>query len=250
MRLLDEGGEVRAYGHGDTSALRAAGAFVASGAVDDEGRLDAACTDVHTVVHVGGGLMSPDPRHLVREAEVLVRAVTSAGVQRIIALSLPGADPQAADPVRRAKGEVEAHLAAAELPTVVIRPSLVATPTIIDALATVGLDPASRAVEVAPVRATDLLELIVAFDRARSRAETGHLVVAADGPERVTVDRLVAAAGADLSSGGSLVGRSLPPPWLADQLAAALTGPWWSEEPVVLDGWRFAGLDPAPVLDP
>jgi hypothetical protein len=54
LRLLEEGGEVRAYAHGAVADLRAAGAIVASGEVDDEGRLEAAMVQVHTVVHVGG----------------------------------------------------------------------------------------------------------------------------------------------------------------------------------------------------
>lgn len=247
LRLLDEGGEVRAYGHGDTSALRAAGAFVASGTPDDEGRLDGACTDVHTVVHVGGGLLDADPHHMVEEVETLLRAVTSAGVRRLIALSLPGASPGAADPVRRAKAQVEARLEAAAIPTVVIRSSLVVTTAIVDALATVGLSDEDRAVTVAPVRPADLAELIVAFDRARSRAPTGHLVVAADGPERISVGELLARRGVGTPGTGTLVGRSLPPAWLEEQLPQVLQGPWWTDDPVVLDGWGFAQLTPAPV---
>ncbi|MEX2504715.1 MAG: hypothetical protein WD378_07685, partial [Egicoccus sp.] len=49
LRLLQEGGEVRAYGSGDTSQLRSAGAFVATGTADDEGRLESAMAEVHTV---------------------------------------------------------------------------------------------------------------------------------------------------------------------------------------------------------
>ena len=247
LRLLDEGGEVRAYGHGDTSSLRAAGAFVASGTPDDEGRLDAACTDVHTVVHVGGGLLDPAPDRMVAEVEVLLRAVTNAGVRRVIALSLPGASPEAADPVRRAKAEVEARLAAAAVPTVVIRSSLVVTPAIIDALATAGLAAADREVALAPVRPADLAELIVAFDQARSRAPMGHLLVAADGPERVSVGDLLTRRGVGAPGAGTLIGRSLPPAWLEEQLPQALHGPWWTDDPIVLDGWGFAQFSPAPV---
>ncbi len=247
LRLLDEGGEVRAYGHGDTSALRAAGAFVASGTPDDEGRLDAACTDVHTVVHVGGGFLDPDPERMIQDVEVLLRAVRGAGVRRVIALSVPGAEHQAADPLRRAKAAVEERLAEAEVPTIVIRSSLVVTPATIDALATIGLGPEERAVELAPVRITDLLELVVAFDRARSRATAGHLVVAADGPERLTVEQLLVRRGVSAPGSGGLVGRTLPPAWLEEQLPAVLRGPWWTEEPTVLDGWTFGGLTPQTV---
>lgn len=249
LRLLDEGGEVRAYGHGDTSALRAAGAFVASGTADDEGWLEAACADVHTVVHVGGGLLSPDPDRIVRDAEVLLRAVDGAGVQRVIALSLPGADPTANDEIRRAKAEVERRLEAADVPTIVLRTSLVVTSGLDDALATAGLGPDARATQVAPVHPEDVVDLIAAFDRARSRSTSGHLVVSADGAERYPIDELLRRRGVDMPGQGGLVGRTLPPAWLIDQLDATLQGPWWSDDPVVLDGWRFAGIEPQPITE-
>lgn len=246
LRLLEEGGDVRAYSDGDTSVLRAAGAFVASGTPDDEGRLDAACTDVHTVVHLGADLLAA-PDDLVRDVEVLLRAVTGAGVRRVIALSLPGAAQDAADPVRRALGEVELRLARADVPTVVLRTSLVATPDLVDTLATAGLPRASFDREIAPVRLDDLLELITAFDRARSRASSGHLVVAADGPERLTIDALLRRAGASPPGRGGLVGRTLAPPDRAEDLEAVLAGPWWTQDPLVVDGWRFAGITPRAV---
>ena len=242
VRFVQEGGEVRAFADGDTSVLRAAGVFIASGTRDDEGRLEAAAEDVHTVVHVGGGLLSRDPAAMVDDVEVVLRAAANAGVRRLIALSLPGADPGADDAIRRAKGEVEARLAAAPLPTVTVRTSLVDTPAIRDALATSGLGPQARDAVIAPVRAVDLIELIVAFDRARSSASTGHLVVAADGPVHRTVAEHLELAGAHAPGGGSLVGRKLSAAWLTVQLQQVLAGPWWTEDPVVLDGWAFADL--------
>lgn len=247
LRLLEEGGEVRAYGHGDTSVLRAAGAFVASGTPDDEGRLDAACTDVHTVVHVGSGLFTEDPDDLIHDVEVLLRAVQGAQVRRVIALSLPGAVATARDPIRRAMAEVERRLADAAVPTVVIRTSLVATPGLADALATAGVDRDVQHTPVAAVRADDLLELIVAFDQARSRSTSGHLVVSADGPERLTIAELMERQGVAAPGQGSLVGRRLPPAWVAERLDLALRGPWWNDDPVVFDGWGFAGLEPKPI---
>jgi uncharacterized protein YbjT (DUF2867 family) len=244
IRLVQEGGEVRAFSAGDTSLLRATGVFVASGTRDDEGRLEAAAADVHTMVHVGGGLLSRDPAAMIDDAEVVLRAASNAGVQRLITLSLPGADPRADDAIRRAKGEVEALLAAAALPTVVLRTSLLDTRAIRDALATSGLGPQARDAVVAPVRVEDLIELVVAFDRARSSASTGHLVVAADGPVRRTVAEHLDLAGAQAPGGGSLVGRKLSAAWLTVQLQQALAGPWWTDDPVVLDGWAFAAITP------
>lgn len=240
-RLLEEGGEVRAYTSGDTGSLRAAGAYVATGTGDDEGRLEAALADVHTVVHVGGGLLTAAPEGMVEEAQVLARAATNAGVRRIVALSVAGAAADAADPVRRAKATVEGVLADAGPPSVVVRTSLVDTPAIRDAIVTGGFDPHLLDVEVAPVRIADIVEVVTAFDRARSRATSGHLVVAADGPLRLTIGAWLDRVGV----GSSRVGRRLASPERAAQLAETLAGPWWTDDDMVLDGWTFAGHDPA-----
>jgi uncharacterized protein YbjT (DUF2867 family) len=246
-RLLDEGGQVRVVADGDVSALRAAGAIVASATPDDEGRLEAAMAEVHTVVHVGGGLTSRDAAAIVHEGEVLARAASNAGVRRVIALSLPGADTAAADPLRRAKATVEHRLAAASPPSVVLRVSLVDTPAVRDLLATGGWPLDVLDAEVAPVQVRDLVELVVAFDRARGSASHGHLVVAADGPWRASVAAYLDRVGVGRPGRGGTVGRRFVDPartpLVADALAA---GPWWSPDPALVDGWTFAGLHPAP----
>jgi uncharacterized protein YbjT (DUF2867 family) len=244
-RLLEEGGEVRVYTSGEVASLRAAGAFVATGTRDDEGRLEAALAQVHTVVHVGGGIATPDPEQLVRDARVLARAATGAEVRRVVMLSLPGADPDAEDPLRAAKGRVEAVLAAIPCPTITLRVGLVDTPLLRDALITSGLEPDLLDTEVAPVRAADVAELVVAFDRARSRSPEGHLVVAADGPQRLSLAGYLDRVSVDRPGRGSLVGRRIPDPAAAERLVSILRGPWWSTDPTIVDGWSFAGLDPA-----
>ncbi|MFT5222988.1 MAG: hypothetical protein ACI867_001298, partial [Glaciecola sp.] len=84
-RLLATGGQVRAYcsAGGDVAILRAAGAIVAAGDVDDEGRLEAACEQVHTVIHLAGGLLSPSPERIVADAASVANAAGSAGVHRL-----------------------------------------------------------------------------------------------------------------------------------------------------------------------
>ncbi len=245
-RLLDEGGEVRAYSSEAVAGLRAAGAVVSSGTWDDEGRLEAALTDVHTLVHVGAGMLATDPQAVVEEARVVATAAAGAEVRRIVAVTLAGADPGASEPLRRAEGEVERLFGAAGPPSIVVRPSLVDAPRLRDVLATIGLDAEAREVEVAPVRTEDLVELLVAFDRARSRAAQGHLVVAADGPTRMTVEDYLARVGVARPGAGALVGRRLTDPHEAPLLHRALTGgQWWTDDPEVVDGWRFAELTPA-----
>ncbi|MEX0835077.1 MAG: hypothetical protein WD010_03230, partial [Nitriliruptor sp.] len=63
--LLEEGGEVRAHTSGDAASLRAGGAIVAGGDADDEGHLESSMAQVHTVVHVGRGVLAPSPDVLV-----------------------------------------------------------------------------------------------------------------------------------------------------------------------------------------
>ncbi|MCC5949355.1 MAG: NAD(P)H-binding protein [Nitriliruptoraceae bacterium] len=243
-RLLEEGGEVRVSADGDVGSLRAGGAFVVQATIDDEGRLEAALEQVHTVVHVGGGLFTSEPGRIVVAAETLARAATGAGVKRIITLSLPGARHDAADPVRRAKARAEALIAEVACPTVVLRCGPVDTPRFRDALVTGGLDPEVLETEVAPVRVDDLAELVVAFDRARSSSREGHLVVRADGPQRRSLagylDTVV-----DRSGGTpSRVGRRLADPVVSERLASVLAGPWIDDDPALLDGWTFAELTP------
>ena len=244
-RLLDEGGEVRVVAAGDVGSLRAAGAFVSVADPDDEGRLEAALADVHTVLHVGGGLATPDPQRLVDDAKVVARAAAGAGVQRVIGLSLPGAVADASDPLRRAKAAVEHHLASVPCPSVVVRAGLIDTPWLRDLLVTGGLDPQLLEHEVAPVTASDLLELLVAFDRARASAPDGHLVVAADGPQRLSLARYLERVGADRVGHGSLRGRRWPDPATIDRVVEVLAGPWWSHDPMLVDGWAFAQHEPA-----
>jgi hypothetical protein len=247
LRFAEEGGDVRAYGTGDATALRSAGVFVASGSADDEGRLDAAMADVHTVVHVGPGLLTRDTGRIVEEAQVLARAATNAGIRRVITLSLPGAGPDSEDPVRQAKAIEEQLVAAIPIPTIVIRASLVDTVATRDALVTGGLGPDALAVEVAPVRVDDLVELVVAFDRARSQATDGHLVVAADGPARMDLAGYLERVGARVAGRPSLLGRRIMDDDRVTQLRTSLiAGPWWSEPGPVLDGWGFAQLEPRP----
>lgn len=250
LRLIGEGGEVRAYSDGDTSVLRAAGVMVASGTPDDEGRLDAALTDVHTLIHVGPGLLAHDPADIELEATVAARAAASAGVRRVITLSVPGAALDADDPVRRAKAVEESVIAAVPAPSVVVRSSLVDTAATRDALATarlVGAGPTVDDVEVAPVRPQDLVELLVAFDRARSRAREGHLLVAADGPVRTSVGRYLDPSPTGTTGRTSLVGRRLLDDARAERLHHVLrAGRWWTPPGDALDGWAFAEVVPEP----
>lgn len=252
-RLLAEGGEVRAYcsGVGDVSRLRGAGAMVATGDLDDEGRLESAMAQVHTVVHLGSGLLGRSVAAIERDASVVVRAAANAGVRRLVVRTLAGVD-RATDPLRTALARVEALVREGPVPSVVLRPSLVLEPQVIDALAVLPLEEDAFGVEVAAVRPDDLIELVVAFDAMRSTAHEGHVVFSADGRRREPLGRVLVAAVAPTERGGRYVGRRFVSPSDLPLLVGALPGPWTTsaDDPLVFDAWAFTGLQPAPVTAP
>lgn len=251
-RLLSEGGEVRARvpGSGPTAALRRGGAHVAVGPRDDVGLLEAALEQVHTVVHVGGGLLSPSAEAVDAGTRAVVEAASAAGVRRVIALSVAGARVDAGDPLRRAKARTERDLREAPPPSVVVRLSLVDTPGVRDALA--GLDPGPDLLErpVAPVRLDDVVALLVALDAARSRATGGHVAFAADGPTTMPLAAYLETSGIGLpGEDARRVGRRYVPPGSAPLLAEALDGPWVNRDEVLLDAWDFADVSPGEIDD-
>lgn len=239
-RLLEDGGQIRATASTGVGLLRAEGIFTASCDPDDEGTLEAALTRVHTLVVLLGGLGHATTEGIVREGLAAARAAEGAEVQRVILVTLVGADPSSGDALRRAHGEVAAAFAALPLPTIEIRTGLVDTPTSTDMLLAAGLPPGVRARTVAPVPLDDLIELVVAIDHARSRAADGHLVVAADGPVRRTVEEHLALRPAGAGAGsGRLTGRRVPSSAEREALLATLAGPWWTEDPLVPDAWTL-----------
>jgi uncharacterized protein YbjT (DUF2867 family) len=241
--LLAEGGEVRVVADGDVAALRAAGAFVATATADDEGRIEAALAQVHTLVHDASDPLA-DADELRRDADVVARAATGAQVRRVVLLSLPGAAADAADPLRRAAAAAEAAIAAVPCPTVVLRVGPIDTPAFRDAC-NLGGRPL-EGIEVAPVRLDDVAALVVAFDRARSSAPDGHLLVSAPGPIVLTVRGYLDRVGVARPGAGGLVGRRLPDGRTGGSLRDVLAGPWRDREPAVVDGWAFAGIEPRP----
>lgn len=245
--LLDDGAQVRLFGQGAPSGLRARGAFVADGTPDDHGLLEAALAQAHTMIHVGPGLAVEDPDHLVVEAQLAFGAAERAGIQRLVVLSLPGADPASSDPLRAAAGRVEQDAAACPMPSVVVRCSLVDTPATRDLLASLPAR-AHDDVVVAPLRVEDLAEGLLAVDRARSRATSGHVVFHAVGPEPLTVDEWLRRVGVRGDDGRvDLVGRVYRPGAAAAPGRRALAGPWTEPaDTAAADLWDFAGHEPRP----
>lgn len=232
-RLLEEGGQVRALARSGVSELRAAGVFTAVGDPDDEGLLEAACTGVHTLVHLGGGL-GGDPAAVRAEGLAVAAAAEGAAVRRVLLVTMVGADPASPDPLRRAHAEVAAAVAAADVPSVEVRVGLVDTAPVRALLAAVGPPAELREHPVAPVTARDLVEVLVALDAARSRATDGHLVIAARGR--------AATLGDLLADGGGRRGARLPAPAVRDALLTTLAGPWVEDDPAVPSARDLLGV--------
>lgn len=238
--LRADGAEVRAWatGQGDVGALRAAGAFVATGDLDDEGRLDAAMTDAHTVVGLHAHPLVRDADRLDTHLRVLLTAAEKAGVARLVVRSVPR-PTEGTDPLRRVCAGIEQVMAAMSLPTMVVRTSLVDGPDVRDALVSAagGLPD----VEVGPLHPDDVVESLVALDAARSTATSGHLVLRLQGPPRPLRDYLD-------RIGDSMVGRVYVPADRAPLLGPALATPWVEpDDDTTADLLAFAGLRPRPL---
>lgn len=124
-QLLSEGGQVRAYVRREDAALRAAGAHLAIGAMDDVPKLESALTRAHTIVHLIGGVW-PEPGMsydlLNRDStEAAVIAAHAADVKRFIFLSFVGADPASPNEFLAAKGRAEQHITASPMEHAILR---------------------------------------------------------------------------------------------------------------------------------
>lgn len=196
-RLLTEGGQVRVYLRRDDAELRAAGAHIALGPADSVERLEAALTQVHTIVALVGGAwpergVSYDwlNRDTVESAVIAARA---SDVKRFIFLSVPGADPDARNELLAAKGRAERHIIEGGMEYAILRCAPIAEGIAATferlrngAILTV---PGSGAQRFTPVSLVDAVDAIVAAD-AREAEVRGTWDLG--GPVEVTMDELVA----------------------------------------------------------
>lgn len=245
------GGQVRAFGGPDTpvAVFRQLGVICATGSLLDEGHLETAMEQVHTVAHLGISPLAGSEQRLVEEAATVVSAALGAGVKRLISISVPGAR-SAADPLRRAGAQVEELLSAVPVPTTIVRASLVDSPELRAALSRTPLDRDTRGNIVAPVRATDLAELLVWLDEQRTAALPDAEILAADGPRDVALEAYLRSVGVTPLSTVSRVVERLRPSGDDDGglLATSLSGPWTSG-PEVPSAWERSGISPTPVGD-
>lgn len=208
-RLRRSRGEVRVFvapDAGDAAeAFRKVGCKVARGTLDDEGHLETAAEQVHTVVHLGGGPMTP-PDDVLDDAATVLSAAIGAGCRRMIWTSHLGAEDPLGNGYLQACAETEALLAEAPLETIVIRRALTYGPT--DPLTTAlaaGSTPAAAAESThSPLYVDDLAMVITEADRVRGGVRDLALSMSLSGPMEILLggfadllsapDRNVAAA--------------------------------------------------------
>lgn len=244
------GGEVRVWldaevaGDDDAEGFRRLGCKVASGAMDDEGRLELAMEQVHTVVHLGGGPLD-HPDSVLDDAAVVLSAALGARCRRFIWPSHIGAAEPRGNAYLEACRDVEELLAEAPLETVVLRRALTYGPG--DALTRLLISgaPTERlgaraSARHEPLFVDDLVGGIVSADamersadRGRGAASDLHVVVELVGPEVVELGHLVAVLGGPLgadprhrrrASAGSHFEPSDVPAHMVDLLSRDLVG--------------------------
>lgn len=192
------GGEVRAYldgavaGDAEAAGLRALGCKVAVGEIDDEGRLETALEQVHTVIHCWGGPLT-DPDEELDGLAVLVSAAVGAGCRRVVWASHQGAGDPRDVAYLRACAEGEELLAEAPLESIVIRRALTYGPgdqlTARLAGGPEGVRPEARH---APLTTGDLAAAMVRADAMARGGVRGDLALVLElaGPEVVSLQEL------------------------------------------------------------
>ena len=223
-RFLRSGGQVRVFvdetATDAADALRAAGCVVARGTLDDEGHLETAAEQVHTVVHLAGGPMT-DPDTVLDDAATVLSAAIGAGCARMIWASHVGADHPRGNAYLEACAEVESMLGDAPLETVVVRRSLTYGPAdpLTEALAAGSLPGAAAESTHQPLYVADLAMVLVEADRIRGDVADLAIALTLTGPTEVVLGGfadLLAAPGRDRWSAPSL------PPAVADLLTRDL----------------------------
>jgi len=153
----------------------------------------------HTLVHLVGGVAQADPEDLYRANHgsllVAIEAARMAGTQRIVFLSVPGADPDHQHPFLRAKGMAERSLADSGLDYAILRCThayglggLWFTATVHGALATPPFTCGPGTQELAPVFADDIGAVVAAMD---DRADPLRGTWGLEGPDALRADALV-----------------------------------------------------------
>ena len=221
-RFRSSAGEVRVFVEaGDAAAaeaLRQAGCKVARGALDDEGHLETAAEQVHTIVHLAGGLMT-DPEAVLDDAATVLSAAIGAGCRRMIWASHVGADDPRGNAYLEACAEVESMLGDAPLETIVVRRSLTYGPgdTLTEALANGAVPAAAKDATHQPLYVDDLALVIAEADRVRGGVADLAILLTLTGPTEVLLGGF-----ADLLTAPQRTATAALSPVVADLLARDL----------------------------
>lgn len=196
--LLRTGGEVRAWADAGlvddagVADLKRRGSKVARGTLDDEGHLETAMEQVHTVVHTRGGPLE-EPGAMLDDVATVLSAAIGAGCRRMVWLSWCGAHDPGDVVWLQAARDAEEMLAVAPVESVVIRRALTFAEG--DPLLAAHLEVEVAASVHLPVLATDLARVVAEADRPRRTADDAHLVVEVVGPRAVPLGELGSGSG-------------------------------------------------------
>lgn len=189
----------------DATYLRQLGAKVAVREIDSPDALSEILPRCHTVIHLIGGVAQPDPGELfhANHGSVLraLEAAKRAGTKRFVLLSVPGADPDTAQPFLRAKGLAEEAVRASGMEHAIVRSTHVYglgglwfTATVEGALAEPPFVVGPGDNDLAPIFAEDVASVLAAIDDDEAElAGTWGL----EGPDVVTGDGLARLLGGD-----------------------------------------------------
>lgn len=225
-RLRPTGGELRAYldatiaTEDDANRLRARGCKVALGELDDEGHLEAALEQVHTVAHCWTGPLH-DPQAQVEAAATVSSAALGAGVRRLIWVCELARDD--ANPYLAATSDIHDLLVALPLETVTLATALRHG----DADAFTSLlrsgwlsgAPVDATAVHAPIHNADVARAVAVADRQRGARREVHIELALVGPERTTLSDFLARLGAPALDAPRPAGLAAPDDWVVDWLS-------------------------------
>jgi len=224
--LRPTGGELRAYldatatTEDDAARLRAAGCKVALGELDDEGHLEAALEQVHTVAHCWTGPLH-DPRAQVEAAATLSSALLGAGVRRLIWVC--ELVRETSNPYLAALSEIRGLFDALPVETVTLSTAVRygAGDAFTDRLRAgwlsgSGADPAAAH---APINLADVARAVVVADGQRGSRRELHVELSLVGPEEHTLAAFLDRLGAPGLDAPAPDGMPPPDAWLVDWLS-------------------------------
>jgi hypothetical protein len=225
-QLRSTGGELRAYLDAtvatdvDAARLRGAGCKVAVGELDDEGHLESALEQVHTVAHCWTGPLH-DPDEQVEVAATLGSASLGAGVRRLIWIGELVRDDR--NPYLAANAEIHELFNALPLETVLLSTAVrygdgddFTTRLRAGWLCGTTVDPAARH---APIHLDDVVRAVVVADRQRGARRELHLELALLGPEQHTLGTFLDHLGAPPVDAPRPPELDQPQEWLVDWLS-------------------------------